>query len=134
MSPSASNFDFSCSASTCIQSHCQATRFSSALSLIIDQLMTGNKSLRVSRNYLKIWLLLEVIIVLSCIYFRYEAAILVVLYLIYILLMYFNRFLEKKSIDTFERLKKKYIKKEKIEESDNVSEERQPLSGKSWSN
>ena len=96
--------------------------------------MTRNKSLRVSRDYLKIWLLLEVIIVLSCIYFRYEATILVVLYLIYILLMYFNRFLEKKSIDAFERLKKKYIKKEKIEESDNVSEERQPLSGKSHSN
>ena len=55
----------------------------------------------------------------------------VVLYIIYILLMYFNRFFEKKSNAAFERLKKKYIKKEKLEESDNVSEERQPLSGKS---
>ena len=64
------------------------------------------------------------------IFFRYESAILVVLYIIYILLMYFNRFLEKKSNSAVERLKKKYIKKEKLKESDNVSEERQPLSSK----
>ena len=58
------------------------------------------------------------------IFFRYESVILVVLYIIYILLMYFNRFLKKKSNSAVERLKKKYIKKENLEESDNVWEER----------
>lgn len=58
----------------------------------------------------------------------YEAAILVVLYFIYILVMYFNRFLEKKSIAIVEKIKKKHVKNEKLDVTDTVSEERQPLS------
>ena len=55
--------------------------------------------------------------------------VLVILYLIYILVMYFNRFLEKKCISAVERLKKKYVKAEQIDVTDTSSEERQPLSG-----
>ena len=43
--------------------------------------------------------------------------------------MYFNRFLEKKCVSLVEKIRKKHMKNEKLDETDTASEERQHLTG-----
>lgn len=63
--------------------------------------------------------------------FRYEATVLVVLYFFYILIMYFNRFLENKLNHLAKGLLQKFRKTtDTLEKGIVESDEKQPLSGK----
>lgn len=60
---------------------------------------------------------------------RYEATVLVILYIVYILVMYFNRYLESKITKFAKGLLQKCRKTDTLKNGIVVSDEKQPLSG-----